>query len=96
MRDARQCETHLNATERTQERESIHIPQVPNPEDFSFQFAETGAERHVEVLQNGRPQLFRIRSLRHDDGGEGDVPPSMVPLPMLDLELSVVPEVGAF
>ena len=25
-----------------------------------------------------------------------DVPPSMVPLPMLDLELSVVPEVGAF
>ena len=25
-----------------------------------------------------------------------DVPPSMVPLPMLDLELSVVPEGGAF
>ena len=30
------------------------------------------------------------------DAGTPDVPPSMVPLPMLDLELSVVPEVGAF
>src|SRR5665213_3886648 len=52
MRNAGDLQAHLDAAQGSCQHQIVKITEVSNAESLVLQFAEAGAERHVEALQN--------------------------------------------
>src|SRR5690242_8378659 len=70
MRDAGQCEPHLDAAEGADQREVAEVAEMADAEDAVLELAEPVAEAHVEALEDQPAQPVGAMALRQTNRGQ--------------------------
>src|SRR5438094_9401374 len=60
MRHAGQLESHLDAAQSTGEHEIVEVAEVTDAEDLILQTPQTGAERHIEMIEHNLAEFVRV------------------------------------
>src|SRR5712691_9174529 len=70
VRNVRERQAHLDAGEGAGEHQIVEVAEVSDPEDFSCELAQTGAERHVVGFENDLAQRVGVVAGGHHHRGE--------------------------
>ena len=63
----RQLEPHLDAGQRTSQHELVEIAEMANTKNFARNLSEARSERHVEPVEQQRPECGFAEAVRQQD-----------------------------
>src|SRR4051794_25312837 len=70
VRDTRTVQPHFDPAQRAAQHQVVEMAKMPDPEDLAFHLAETGAERHVEAVEDDLANTVGIMAFGHHHRGE--------------------------
>src|SRR5437762_10401138 len=71
MRHARQLESHLHTAQSAREHEIVEVAEVADAEDLVLQAPETGAQRHIEMIEHDLAKFVRRVAGWSEEGRQG-------------------------
>src|SRR2546421_9263279 len=68
MRDPGAVQPHLDPAQGAAQHQIVEMAEMADTEDLALHFAEPGAERHVEAVENDLAHPVGVIPIRHQNG----------------------------